>query len=422
VSALAAKSPAKPAPSAGLALARSGRTPALLWVFPLTVCQYLFEIAPKVQIELDRCRGRASAIPDPTLRRLALAALAKDDNMRGAALFAALAPRAHRRQTIRALVGFQAAYNYLDMLSEQPSGDPVGNGYRLHLALLAALNVSEPDVSELDVSEPDVSELDVSEPGVSVLGISEPGVSAGTPGSFYYACSPWREDGGYLEEMLRECGSALATLPSRDAVALPLTTAVRRIVAFQSLNLSARQGGHEALEHWADRSAVPRIGLRWWETAAAAGSSLPVHALVALAASPDVVPVQADALERAYFPFLGALHSLLDSLVDRAEDRRHGELCLIDCYPSAQTAAARVGLLAERSRAALRTLPAGARHRVLLTAMACFYLASARGATPATRTLAREVVSALGALARPVLLLCRARRLTLGLRHRAARV
>jgi hypothetical protein len=59
--------------------------------------------------------------------------------MEGAALFGAFAPRAHRTQTVRALVAFQAAYNYFDLLAEQPSEGSERAGRELHRGLMLAL-------------------------------------------------------------------------------------------------------------------------------------------------------------------------------------------------------------------------------------------------------------------------------------------
>src|SRR6185312_9044343 len=104
---------------------------ALAATFTATVVRYLTTVLPVVTRELRHWHAQASAIPDPTLRANALEALGKRGNMEGAALFAVLAPRSHRRLSVRALVAFQTAYNYLDMLAEQPSADPVANGAQL---------------------------------------------------------------------------------------------------------------------------------------------------------------------------------------------------------------------------------------------------------------------------------------------------
>ena len=255
----------------------------LPYVFADTVLRYLLRVLPCVTWELAHWRTRAADIPNPLLREHARASLEKRGNVEGAALFAMLAPAAQRRRTVRALVAYQTAYNYLDTLAEQPSGDPAANGRQLHQALLTALdpNASHPD---------------------------------------YYAHNPDRGDGGYLAATLDACTDALVGLPSYPAVGGRALTAAGRIVDFQALNLSEPQGGHGALQAWAEQETPAGSGLAWWETAAAAGSSLAVHALIAAAANPTLDACDLAAIDRAYFPWPGALHSLLDSLIDRRED------------------------------------------------------------------------------------------------------
>ena len=79
-------------------------------------------------------------IVDPALRRLAVEAQqTKRDSVDGAIAFATFVPRASRQLAIRALTAYQVAFDYIDTISEQPSPDPIANGYRLNTALLDAL-------------------------------------------------------------------------------------------------------------------------------------------------------------------------------------------------------------------------------------------------------------------------------------------
>jgi tetraprenyl-beta-curcumene synthase len=274
---------------------------------------------------------------------------------------------------VHALVAFQMAYNYLDTLAEQPSADPVANGRALHRALLIALDPT--------ASHPD-----------------------------YYALHPQREDGGFLVALVDRCRTALATLPSHAAVASGSIAAARRILAFQSLNLTERQGGHEALERWARREAPDCPELHWWQTAGAGGSSLVVHALLATAAQPDVRRSDVEAIEAAYFPWICALHSLLDSLVDVAEDERAGQRNLLGYHPSPQQAASAKKILAQRASDAAGALPDELRHRVILTAMIGHYLSSPEASTPYAQAIAANVAAVVGPLLPPALALFKARR------------
>ena len=327
--------------------------------------RYWLGVFPRVRLEHRRRRVRALEIPDPLLRATALDAQRKWGNVEGAAAFAAFVPHSRRAASARAMGCFQAAYNYLDILSEQPSADPAANGRRLHSALLAALD-PDPDAPHLD----------------------------------YYEHHPQREDGGYLTELIDSCRAALATLPSYPAVAPAAREAAERIVAFQSCNTGERQGDLAALARWARAHTPPGEDLRWWEIAAAGGSSLCVYALIALAAGSDLAGLPASraspeaiaAVQNAYFPWIGALHSLLDNLVDAAEDRATGQHNLIGLYTSPQEAAARMGRLAERSLGAARALPDASAHTLILAAMVSFYLSTPEAATPEALPLVRAVL------------------------------
>jgi tetraprenyl-beta-curcumene synthase len=335
--------------------------------------RYALAILPAARRELAAWRLRADAIPDPALRRLALAALAKRGNMEGAALLAVFAPHTRRAETVRALVAFQAAYNYLDMLAEQPCTDPEANGRDLHEALLVAL---DPSAAHCD----------------------------------YYASHPHRDDGGYLLGMVETCRRTLGALPSYRAVAPSALAAAARIVRFQSLNLGELQGGHDGLERWA-RELAPASGhLEWWEAAGAAGSSLGVHVLIGLAADGQLDPRDLAAIDRAYFPWIGALHSLLDSLVDVAEDRLTGQRSLLSHYASPAVAASRLWQLASRASFEVAGLPSPARHQVILTAMSAFYLSAPEAARSDARPLAGSVANCMGSPLIPALALLRAGR------------
>ncbi len=352
-------------------------------VLGMTVLRYLTGILPLVRRELAYWQARAHEIPNPVLRADAIAGLSKRGNLEGAALFAVLAPRSHRRETVRALVAFQAAYNYLDTIAEKASTDPVANGRQLHLSLLVAL---DPDAGQPD----------------------------------YYALHPQRDDGGFLEALADTCRTALAKFPSYAAVSATCSAAGARIVAFQSLNLTERQGGHEGLERWARDQAPKGSGLDWWQAAAAEGSSLAVHALIATAANPGVRHQDAEAIDAAYFPWICGLHSLLDSLVDVAEDEHAGQRNLLSYHASTGQAAFGMGFLAQRATNACRHLPSELQHRVILNAMIGYYLSSPEASTPYARDISGSVAGTVGPLLPPALALFKVRRAltrTKGARH-----
>lgn len=363
---------------------RDGRL-SLAGAFAWAALRYWLTVFPRVARELRRWRRSAERIADPRLRALALASLAKRGNMEGAAAFATFVPWRARGCVVRALVAFQAIYNYADMLAEQPSEDPVGNARRLHQALLVALDPRGEETSARDAQRTGDAER-----------------------------TGARVDGDYLAEMITACETASWQLPSYGAVAATVCRAAERIVSFQSLSL----GRGAELESWAECQGPGSARFAWWELAAAAGSSLSVHALIAAAASPELTAQEVAAIEAAYFPCIGALHSLLDSLVDAREDGATGQLCLLDCYPSRERAAEGLQQLAAGALKGARELPRGVEHALLVTAMACSYLAAPEASAGDVIGVTRRVRASLGPLARPILLVFALRGLVGGRRSR----
>ena len=182
----------------------------------------------------------------------------------------------------------------------------------------------------------------------------------------YYAVIFYREG---------ECGQRQRTTASRrlvDAAARAWRIALLRAGGgpgahggrhgswtFQSLNLGERQGSRRALERWGREQTPAGCGLSWWETAAAGGSSLGVHVLIGLAADPRLDPLEPAAVERAYFPWIGALHSLLDSVVDVAEDRREPNATSSATTTRGRSPSERMVAIARRARAEARALARG---------------------------------------------------------------
>jgi tetraprenyl-beta-curcumene synthase len=317
---------------------------------------------------------RASAIPDPTLRRFALKTHdGKRGNLEGAAAFAAFVRPVSRHDAVRALVAYQAIFDYLDTLAEQPSNDPIANGRRLNRALLAAIAPDEPHVD-------------------------------------YYAHRRQADDGGYLRALIETCRTALTALPSFAAIVKPMRQATERIVVYQSLNHGDGDGRHETFDRWARSVGEAYAQLRWWETGAAAGSTLDLFALIAAAADPVLEPSVAEELRAAYFPWVGALHSLLDSLADYEEDEGAGRRGLINYYGSPEEAADRIATITTEAMSRVGRLPGDPRHTLIVTAMASFYLCDLSMSSPYARLAAPAVLEAMGHLAGPTMLILNTRR------------
>lgn len=341
-----------------------------LWALVAVYARECAWIAPQVRREVRCWRARAAAIPDPLLRRDALLSLDHERlNTEGAALFAVL-PRRRDPELLRALVAYQIMLDYLDTLCERIGGHPAEPGRVLHCALVEAL---DPRLAVTD----------------------------------HCRALPWdASDGGYLAALIAECRAGCAALRGYAQVREEAVRAARRFVV-QVANHDPSPARRDAtLVAWARREFPCGSPVAWFEEAAAASSTLGIHALLALASGrvPEVTEVAA--VVAAYMPWICAASTLLDSFVDQQEDAREGNHNYLVHYACADAAAGRLAEIVATSVAAALALPDGERHAVIVCGMIAMYLSKSSVSTPALHATAMELLRAGGPLAaveRPIL-------------------
>jgi tetraprenyl-beta-curcumene synthase len=335
---------------------------------------YRTRVLPAARHELRGWDARAARMPAGPLRDAATGALRdKRSNPEATAVFAILAPLPRRVAALRAMIALQVAIDYLDSLGEQAVADPLGDGLALHGALSDA-------------------------------------VSPEPPKGEWYRLHPEAEDGGYLEALVATCREALGTLPSRQAVSMPLRRAAERCGEGQARTHASAAGGSDArqLRSWALQLPAT-FGYSWWELAAGASSSVAAHALIAAAADPAKTTAQAELIEAAYFPSIGALTVLLDDLVDREADLESGEHNYLSYYGDAEEAGERLGRIAARARAAILQLPHQRRHGAILAGVSGFYLSTVDHRDEDARPIRDRLLEAAGPGVRPIMALGRLR-------------
>jgi len=323
-----------------------------------------------VSSEIRRWRGLALAIPNSVIREDALSALKeKRTHADGAALFWIL-PRRRNIELLRLLVRYELIWDFLDNLSERAAGAGQVDGRQLHLAIAEAIDPTIP--------------------------ISD-----------YFSEHPWRGDGGYLRALVQSCRDGCAALPSYPCVrALAVRDAKRAQVL--GLNHDPNPARRDAsLRRWVSEQFPDRGDIVWWELSGAASAPLNIHALLALAAEPGCTEGEILAVHGAYFPWLSAATTMLDSYVDRAADARDGAHSYVAHYPSSESAEIGVRTLLARASAEARVLPRGPKHAVIAAAMAAMYLSKSAD-TAATRADRRRLACAGGSLTRLLLPVLRA--------------
>jgi tetraprenyl-beta-curcumene synthase len=316
------------------------------------LARYWLAILPNARRELRRWEREAQRVSDPDLRMHALKTLRDEAfNAEAAAVFATLAGRRYGARVVRLVVAWQVMFDYLDTVGEHSPGDILRDNRRLHLALSDAL---QPVGETLEAD--------------------------------YYRFHCQGYDDGYLDTLVDTCRSTFHELPGVEVIGPTALRAARRCAEGQSRTHAASRQPDESLATWAAAQAPLTPELAWWELAAGAISSLSLHALVAAASHPGVTHEDADRIDSAYYPTVCALSTLLDSLMDRAEDNASGTPGYIAYYPNAAEAAQRLAKITHHAALAVRELPHGRRHSIILTGVAAYYLTTAA----ANSSFARE--------------------------------
>jgi tetraprenyl-beta-curcumene synthase len=315
---------------------------------------------------MHRWQARAQAIPDTAIREDALSSIErKRGHTDGAALFWIL-PRHRDLNLLRLLVAYEIIWDFLDCVNERGAGEGTANGRQLHLALIEALD-----------------------PGAAI--------------SDYYRYHPWCDDGGYLRSLVETCRHSCAALPSYGLVRPVLVREAQRAQVLALNHDTDPRDRDAALEAWAEREFSGEQRMSWFELSGAASASMTVHAFLALAAQPDCTAAEVGRTCAAYFPWLSAATTMLDSYVDQAEDELNGDHRYIAHYSSEALAGERVRELVARSAREARRLSNGHRHAVIAASMVAMYLSKDSARTPDMRASTASIVQAGGSLTRVLL-------------------
>jgi tetraprenyl-beta-curcumene synthase len=341
---------------------------AVLW----SLAVYTLRVVPRVDEELRRWREVACTIPDATLRLHALSTLEdKALNAEAVAVFAILAPCAQRHDVIALMVAFQVLTDYLDTISEQPVADPLRSSLTLHRALVDAL--------------------------------------AATPGvADYYRHHPQSEN-VYAVRLVGFCRERFRPLPAAAAVRATAIGAAHRCGEGQSYTHEAIHRGSAGLAAWA-RGQPGTDGYRWWEVAAGASSSVAVHALLAAAADARTSTHDAESVDEAYFPSVGALTVLLDNLVDHDADSTAGTHNYLAYYATSDDAAVRLADIATSADAGARLLRRPHRNAAIVAGVTGFYLSAAEARSAYAAPVRGLILARVDGTVGPILTLMRVRR------------
>ncbi|CAI6082536.1 Tetraprenyl-beta-curcumene synthase [Cohnella sp. JJ-181] len=294
-------------------------------------------ILPEVKTALDGWKERASRIPDPELRKQALASIAsKKFHCQGGAVYAA-ANLGKRDVLIPLIVALQTISDYLDNLCDRSTSLDPADFRLLHESMLDA-------------------------------------VTPGAPLRNYYALRQEQDDGGYLAALVAMCQDCAERLPAYGSVQMHVRELVSLYGDLQVYKHIAHDRREEALLTWWAEHAPRYPGLLWNEFAAATGSTLGMFMLFLAASEKEQSPGTGREIAECYFPSINGLHILLDYLIDQAEDEQGGDLNFCSYYADQQQMNERLLRMVRSARASADRLPASGFHRMIVEGLVALYL------------------------------------------------
>ncbi|MBV8489544.1 MAG: DUF2600 family protein [Candidatus Eremiobacteraeota bacterium] len=304
---------------------------------PLQLLAFLRRIVPHASIELQGIRTLAEAIHDDRIRTEALASIdGKAYHVAGGCILATFLPQKAARAYVELIAPLETIYDYLDNLCDRHPEVNADAYPVLHQAIADAL---DPSAVPRD----------------------------------YYARGPAGSDNGYLLRLVHRVQRSLKRLDGYEPLLPYLREAADLYAEMQTFKHYPPGERESACSTWFDRRRDARTqDLLWTEFACAAGSQFQVYAPLyeLFAGRPDAIGAAYD----AHFPAVAALHVLLDSFIDRAEDRDHGELNFAAAYGSEERLRERFTYLVNLAESRFAALPHPERHRFVLRVMTLFYL------------------------------------------------
>ncbi len=324
--------------------------------------RFLTGILPQVSRELKLWNRQLDHCNDWSLMRQAVLSLqSKRFHAQGGSFYALYNPQ-YSRSLVSLIVALQTISDYLDNLCDRGGVYDEAAFRCLHHAVTDALNTG-----------------------------------SAQDGRDYYRFYPSRNDGGYLQALVKECRGKAAQLPSYGIVQpeiLRLASLYNDLQVYKHLNPRIR---HSRLKRWyREKGVVVSPAIYFWEFAAACGSTLAVFALFGLATSPYSTDKEVRQVVKAYFPWVCGLHILLDYWIDQEEDRRGGDFNFAACYPSPELAAQRLHLFLDKALEGVARLPHPTFHRTIVRGLLAVYLSDPKVAQQGLQQTARSLIDAAG--------------------------
>jgi len=299
------------------------------------------EVLPIVHKHLAGWKNKAESIPNPELRKQALASIRdKTFHCEGGSILAILAGE-HLEQCIKFIVAYQTISDYLDNLCDRSTSlDPL-DFQMLHHSMPHALTIGQETEN-------------------------------------YYRYRSDQDDGGYLESLVTECQSVLKKTNHYEKIVDHLQELAGYYCDLQVHKHVKKDERVPRLETWFESHKPSLPEMEWYEFSACSGSTLGIFCLVAYAFREEFETEMAFKIRQGYFPYIQGLHIMLDYFIDQEEDIAGGDLNFCFYYPHEQKLLARLKHFVYEADKHISGLPNEKFHKLINRGLLGIYLSDTK--------------------------------------------
>lgn len=327
------------------------------WTLMLKIYRY---VLPKVHLYLGEWKQKAEQIPDPELRKQALASIdTKTFHCEGGAIYSILAGRRYE-DAIKFIVAYQTISDYLDNLCDR------------------SISLDPTDFRALHESMHDA-------------------LTPGAPLRDYYRYRETKSDGGYLASLVKTCQEFIDTIPDKE-VLLPALHELEGYYGDLQVHKHVKKDQRvPRLQSWFQKYQNDLPEMSWYEFSACSGSTLGIFCITSYAAQYDSMTHLVDRVKNGYFPWVQGLHILMDYFIDQEEDRQGGDLNFCFYYENDEAMLQRFHHFLEQADKSIAGLPDSRFHKMINRGLLGIYLADKKVRKQHTvKHLSRKIIKKSG--------------------------
>jgi tetraprenyl-beta-curcumene synthase len=320
------------------------------------------KIFPAVHQELSYWKNRANQIPNPELRKQALASIAgKTFHCEGGAILALMANK-HYKEAVKFIVAYQTISDYLDNLCDRSTSLDPEDFTALHESMADCLSLNREQKN-------------------------------------YYRLREDQDDNNYLNDLVETCRSVLLKLVHYDLIKEYLLELCQYYCELQIHKHVTPEERVTRLKNWFRSFQENLPKMEWYEFSACSGSTLGIFCLISYAMRDDFQKKDADHIRNGYFPYIQGLHILLDYLIDQEEDRLGGDLNFCFYYENQEKLIKRLKHFLAEADKHTKELPHQKFHKLINRGLLGVYLSDEKVRQQKNvRKLAKEIIKTGGGI------------------------